>query len=836
MPDIYINTDRPVDRSIVAGINQPQREAPVGAFVAGSSYDTNLYFVKNDGTYDPDAVGGSVEVAVSTIGSTKSGTFTITDGTDTTAALSYGSSAQTVEDALNALNSGTGLILGTTSLVDVVKVSNDQYTWTARSFGAMTVLSAATVSLYPESTPTASISVAGTSTVYAQQIIEITRQPAVYQATWSTITNGFNATLAMTSTRLLQSLLVDQGEPFYIEVKLDGETVAREVVGMEFSNMPASAFSGAAIALKSTEGVDVLSTGETGGTKFLREDGDGTSSWQTVAASGDMLAANNLSDVASASTSRTNLGLGTAAVAATGDFATAAQGSTADSAMQPTAYDGAGIAEQLVGLTATQTLTNKTLTNPTLTTPDLGTPSVLVGTNITGDAQGLNVLSANMLVKDVKIDEAAGVSRGDLLYVSGGQGSNTLVSLADKANFSKVHVLAIANEAGANNAFIQVIGVGEILNIDTSAIPEGDIAYLGTAGAFTADHPTGIDAVVIAGRVTRQHASQGSLFFSPNSHTVVEDFNGTVRHQLVNQSAGTIAAASYTIVNDLDHRMSMTLTGSGFTGSSETAAILNQGYGDSTYFLDGNHDHIWFTDVTDAHTFAATEKMRLSAAGALTVTGSVTSTNTGANAPVSTAQQTALDLRVPYTGATGDVDLGSNKLTVNDDISIPSDTDGLLLGSQNQIAITAAPSGVAGGTSDLSFTGQTDGLSFKVISNDTTMRMLADNSVSGRGFFQCGVTGGSNAGELHFSGMAGNNATLIKFIANMVEFTGPVDIDSTLTKKTFTVATLPTPSQGMSAYVSDSNQTLASGIGTTVAGGGANYNPVHYNGTNWIIG
>ena len=59
---------------------------------------------------------------------------------------------------------------------------------------------------------------------------------------------------------------------------------------------------------------------------------------------------------------------------------------------------------------------------------------------------------------------------------------------------------------------------------------------------------------------------------------------------------------------------------------------------------------------------------------------------------------------------------------------------------------------------------------------------------------------------------------------------------STVTKETFTVATLPTPEQGMSCYVSDASVTLAAGIGTTVAGGGANYCPVHYNGSNWIIG
>ena len=249
MPDIFINTERPIDRSIVAGINQPQKEALKQSYVAGSSYDVNLYFVKNDGTYDSRSGGASTDVqfAISTISEPKSGTFTLTDGTDTTAQIEYGASAKDVQDALNALNSDTGPNTGTASLVDVDKRNDGQYTITWRELGTMTALSGASVSLFPESSPTASVAISGSSTEYAQQVVEIVRQPAIFQQSWAEITNGHSATVALDSTRLLQSLVVDQGKPFFIEVKLDGETVAKEVITVEESTMPASAYSGRVI-------------------------------------------------------------------------------------------------------------------------------------------------------------------------------------------------------------------------------------------------------------------------------------------------------------------------------------------------------------------------------------------------------------------------------------------------------------------------------------------------------------------------------------------------------------------------------------------------------------
>jgi hypothetical protein len=74
----------------------------------------------------------------------------------------------------------------------------------------------------------------------------------------------------------------------------------------------------------------------TGVVTFTSNDGLGfvTGDLRGADAEGDLISTNNLSDLTNAATARTNLGLGTAATTASTDYATAAQGALADSALQ----------------------------------------------------------------------------------------------------------------------------------------------------------------------------------------------------------------------------------------------------------------------------------------------------------------------------------------------------------------------------------------------------------------------------------------------------------------------------------------------------------------------
>ena len=78
-----------------------------------------------------------------------------------------------------------------------------------------------------------------------------------------------------------------------------------------------------------------------------------------------------------------------------------------------------------------------------------------------------------------------------------------------------------------------------------------------------------------------------------------------------------------------------------------------------------------------------------------------------------------------------------------------------------------------------------------------------------------------------------DNVAVVTTLANGVNFSGVIQH----TAYPFSILSSVSPvAAGMRAFVNDSNQSLSSHHGDIVAGGGAHFVPVYYDGTNWRIG
>jgi hypothetical protein len=163
-----------------------------------------------------------------------------------------------------------------------------------------------------------------------------------------------------------------------------------------------------------------------------------------------------------------------------------------NAALDTPTYDPAGIEEQVVGVAATQSLTNKTL-------DDIS-----------------NTIHANTVHVFARNNTGVDIALGSIVRISGAVGQIPTIALADATSeANSADSIGIATVAIANNAVGDVTLNGIIEGIDTSAFGDGDTVYLSTVpGELVNVKPDTPNHLVVVGRIAYSHAVNGKVFVS----------------------------------------------------------------------------------------------------------------------------------------------------------------------------------------------------------------------------------------------------------------------------------------------------------------------------------
>jgi hypothetical protein len=153
------------------------------------------------------------------------------------------------------------------------------------------------------------------------------------------------------------------------------------------------------------------------------------------------------------------------------------------------------------------------------------TTSATITANFVGDAtQYINgagnlttfptLLASDSLVKLVRNQSGATMTAGTVIYISGATGNKPLIAKAlATGDATSAQTYGLLQTDIANNADGYVVVIGNVTNIDTSALTEGQQLYLSgtTAGTWTTTKPYAPIHLVYVGIVLRAHPTQGII-------------------------------------------------------------------------------------------------------------------------------------------------------------------------------------------------------------------------------------------------------------------------------------------------------------------------------------
>ena len=243
---LTVNTARSnLYTSLVASVPQPYTPKQFPKLVFGETIDVELYLTDAARS----GVAGFTPRIVITLADQKpsGGTFTISDGIDTTAALDWDSTETEIETALNALNSNTGPD-GDTVTVD--KYANGSFNVFFDTVGDRATLTVSTSGVQPVSTASILPIVEGDATTREQQLIQIKASPLVFSDSGALITDGWRMTLDTNNANFLQATAREAISANYsieiVNASSEVDVIARGPVILEPATFNVAALNGIA--------------------------------------------------------------------------------------------------------------------------------------------------------------------------------------------------------------------------------------------------------------------------------------------------------------------------------------------------------------------------------------------------------------------------------------------------------------------------------------------------------------------------------------------------------------------------------------------------------------
>jgi hypothetical protein len=262
------------------------------------------------------------------------------------------------------------------------------------------------------------------------------------------------------------------------------------------------------------------------------------------------------------------------------------------------------------------------------------------------------ISQATNLVTEVYNNSGATLSKGTVVYITGGQGNLPTISKAlatGDATSAQTYGVVQNDITNMNNGYVVV--AGRLIDLDTQAYANGTQLYLSgtTAGAYTSTKPYAPIHLVYVGIVVRSHPTQGVVEVkiqngyemdelhnvsaqSPNNNDILQYKTAT---GLWTKTAGTtsnIAEGSNLYYTDARSRAAISESVTGLDYNSSTGVLsTTTGYAIPTTASQTNWDAAYNDKINSAAVSGTTTKtLTLTQQDGGTITASWTDINTDA--------------------------------------------------------------------------------------------------------------------------------------------------------------------------------------------------------------